>query len=119
LTTSNVATAVGFGGRPDRPRVRLVSFRPVMKGNLKGLATVELPIGFTILDCPVVFGKNGPWAVLPSKPVLDSEGRHVKPGGRKGQYAPVLQWRSKDRASRFSAGLISLVMKAYPAAIEE
>jgi hypothetical protein len=119
LITTNVATAVGFGGRPDRPRMRLVSFRPVIKGSLRGFATVELPIGLTIFDWPVMVGKNGPWAVLPSKPGLDFEGRHVKPGGRKGQYAPVLLWRSKDRASRFSDSLISLVMEAHPGALEE
>jgi hypothetical protein len=119
LITSNVATTIGFGGRPDRPRVRLVSFRPVIKGSLRGFATVELPIGLTIFDCPVMFGRIEPWAVLTSKLVLDSEGRHVKPGGRKGQYVSVLLWRSKDRASRFSDSLFSLVTEAYPGALEE
>ncbi len=116
MIASNAATAVGFGGRPDRPRMRLVSFKPVTKGNLRGFAAVELPIGLTIFDCRILVGNNGPWAVLPSKPVLGSEGRDVKPDGRKGQYAPVLLWRSKDRASRFS---ISLVMEAHPGALEK
>jgi hypothetical protein len=113
MIASNAAT-VGFGDRPDRPRMRLVSFKPVTKGNLRGFATVELPIGLTIFDCRVLVGNNGPWAVLPSKPVLDSEERHVKRDGRKGQYAPVLQWRDKDLTNRFSDTLVALVLEDHP-----
>jgi hypothetical protein len=51
MIASNAATAVGFCGRPDRPRMRLVSCKPVTKGNLRGFAIVELPIGLTIFDC--------------------------------------------------------------------
>jgi hypothetical protein len=114
MMPSNVATAVGFGGRSDRPRMRLVSSKPVTKGNLRGFATVELPIGLTIFDCRVLVGNNAPWAVLPLKSVLDSEERHVKSDGHKGQYAPVLQWRNKDLANRFSDTLVALALEEYP-----
>ena len=116
MIASNAATAVGFCGRPDRLRMRLVSCKPVTKGNLRGFAIVELPIGLTIFDCRVLVGNNGPWAVLPSNPALDSEGRHAKPDGRKGKYAPFLLWQSRDRASRLSD---SLIMEAHPRALEE
>ncbi len=88
----DLRTRASWGDRPDRPRMRLLSWKPMRKGTLRGFATVELPIGLRIFDCPVLTAKNGPWAVLPSKPVLDADGQHVKPGGRKGQYAPVRKW---------------------------
>jgi hypothetical protein len=119
LITSNVATTIGFDGRPDRPRMRLVSFGPVIKANLRGSATVELPIGLTIFDCPVLVGKNESLAVLVSKPVLDSEGRPVKPDGRKGQYAAVLQWRDKDLTNRFSDTLVTLMLGDHPDALDD
>jgi hypothetical protein len=48
-----------------------------------GFATVELPTGLELIDCPVLVGSNGPWARLPSKPVLGHEGKQVKPSGRR------------------------------------
>ena len=34
----------------ERPRMRLVSRKPMAKGSLCGLATVELPIGLKLID---------------------------------------------------------------------
>jgi hypothetical protein len=112
-------TRATWGDRSDRrPRMRLLNFNAVNKGSLRGFATVALPNGLTIFDCPVMIGKRGPWATLPAKPVLDGEGRHIKPEGRKGQYAPVAQWRDKEQSTRFSDSLVALVLEAYPNAIE-
>jgi hypothetical protein len=49
---SDTATAAGFGGRPDPPRMRLVAWRRVEPaGTLRGFATVRLSIGLIITDC--------------------------------------------------------------------
>jgi hypothetical protein len=55
---------------PDRPRLRLISFKPLTKGALRGFAHVELPSGLRITDCPVLISNGKTWATLPSKPVL-------------------------------------------------
>ena len=34
----------------ERPRMRLVSWKPMAKGSLCGFATVELPIGLKLID---------------------------------------------------------------------
>jgi hypothetical protein len=100
----------------ERPRMRLISWKSVAKGSLRGFATVELPIGLKLIDCPVLTGLNGPWANLPSKPVLDREGRHAKRDG-KPQFATVLDWRSRELSDRFSAAVIALVRAAHPDAL--
>jgi hypothetical protein len=113
--------AAAWGPRPgneaaERPRLRLVSWKPASKGALRGFATVQLPIGLKLIDCPVLMGASGPWASLPSKPVLDRDGRHAKPGG-KPQFATVLEWRSRELADRFSIAVVDLVRAAHPDAL--
>ena len=80
--------------RAEWPRMRLVSWKALVKGTLRGFATVELPIELNLVDCPIFVGPNGPWAALPSKPVLDCEGRQARPSG-KPQFAPVDEWRNR------------------------
>ena len=65
-------------------------------------------IGLRLIDCPIFVGPNGPGAALPSKPVLDCEGRPARPSG-KPQFAPVVEWRNRGLAERFSAAVIALV----------
>lgn len=94
--------------------MRLLGFRPFTSGQLRGFANVELPIGLTIEDCPVFAGgRNGAWATLPAKPVLDREGKQVRTDG-KAQYAAILKWRDRDLGDRFSAALVALVRQQHP-----
>jgi hypothetical protein len=97
----------------DKPHMRLISFKPLIKGALRGFAHIELPIGLRIADCPVLISHGKAWAPPPSKPVLDREGRHVEVNGKK-QYAPILEWRDRDLADRFSAAVVELVREAHP-----
>ena len=103
---------------PERPQMRLISFKPLVKGSLRGFATIELPIGLVIEDCPVLVGGNGAWAALPSKPVLDREGRQARPDG-KPQYAALLKWRDRELQDRWSAALIELLRQQHPEALTE
>jgi hypothetical protein len=98
--------------------MKLLNWKPLVKGALRGFATVELPIGLKLIDCPVLVGPNGPWAAPPSKPVLDLEGKHSKPGG-KGQYAAVVEWRDRELAGRFSGAVVRLVCEAHADALGE
>ena len=96
--------------------MRLRSFKPLSKGALRGFATVELPSGLVISDCPVLLNNGKAWATLPSRPVLDRDGRHVEVSGKK-QYAPFADWRSRELADRFSATIVALVRAAQPDAL--
>jgi hypothetical protein len=91
--------------------MRLVEFNPVVKGALRGFATVALANGLTICDCPVLVGANDrAWAALPSKPMVDGKtGQHLTDGDGKKRYEPILRWRDRALADRFSAAVVDLV----------
>jgi len=111
------AHAVAWGDKPSSRRMMLRSFRPLAKGALRGFATIELPSGLVLHDVAIRAGRNGPWASLPSKPVLDRDGRHRSDTNGRHQYAPVAEWRSRELADRFSAALVELVRAAHPDAL--
>ena len=76
--------------------MRLLGWRPVRQGKLYGFAEVELPIGLIIGEIPLLRGPEGLWAVLPSKPELDRDGRTVRTGGDgKALYREIMRWRSR------------------------
>src|SRR4051812_26984919 len=100
----------------DRPRMTLDVFRPLVKGALRGFATVRLPIGLVIADVTICTSHGKTWASLPSKPIIDRDGRHVEEGGKK-KYAPILQWADRAAADRWSAAVVELVRQAHPSAL--
>jgi hypothetical protein len=110
-----------WGPRPEirqaRPKIRLISWKPLVKNSLRGFATIELPIGLKVVDCPVLVSSGKAWASLPTKPVLDRDGKHLKPDG-KPQYSAILEWKSRDLADRFSETVVELVLVEYPDALD-
>jgi DNA-binding cell septation regulator SpoVG len=101
----------------EHSRIRLLSFKPVARGALRGFATVQLPIGLTIEDCHVLVGQNGAWARLPSRPMLDRDGRQLRVDG-KPQFANIIKWQSRDLADRFSAAVIEAITAVHPDALD-
>jgi hypothetical protein len=90
----------------------------MVKGALRGFATVELPIGLKIHDVPVFAGRNGAWANLPAKPRLDQDRRQeIGPDGRRA-YSAILEWRDRDTANHFSAAVVALVSAQHPDALD-
>jgi hypothetical protein len=63
----------------ELPGVRLISWRPISKGSLRGFVTTGLKLN----DCPVTVASNGPWASLPSKAIPDGEGRRTSPTAKR------------------------------------
>jgi DNA-binding cell septation regulator SpoVG len=86
---------------PTRPRLRLIEWRPLVKGALRGFVTVELPMGLTIRKMPVLVGKKGPWVSLPGKPQIDGGGQVRRDPNGKIAYAAMAHWRDKDLSDRF------------------
>jgi hypothetical protein len=99
--------------------MRLVSWRQLRRGRLYGFAQVELPIGLTIAEIPVLQGPDGPWAALPGKPELERDGKTVRLGADgKPVYRELLAWRSKRLREAFSERVVGLIRAAHPADID-
>jgi hypothetical protein len=54
---------------------------------------------------------------LPSKPQIDRDGRQKTDTNGRAVYAPVLEWRDRGLADRFSAAVVELVLQAHPEAL--
>jgi hypothetical protein len=113
--------AAAWGPPPAaaRPRMRLVAWRPLRKGSLRGFASVALPIGLTIRDCPVLTGPKGPWATLPGKPQVDKDGQPKRDVNGKLAYAALVEWEGRELPDRFSAAVVDLVRAAHPGAFDD
>jgi hypothetical protein len=93
-------------------KLRLIKFRPLERGALRGFANIELPIGLRIDDIPILVSSGKAWASLPAKPQLDQDGRHKRDANGKPAYVAMLRWRDREVANRFSAAVIELVRDA-------
>ena len=94
--------------------MRLVEWRAFQKNTLRGFAIIELPSGLIVRDVSV-HQKNGKWwAGLPSRPVLDAEGRQISNHAGHKQYAAVLGWRDRALADRFSVAVVELIRGEHP-----
>jgi hypothetical protein len=103
---------------PDQ-QMRLVDWRPLRRGKLFGFASVLLPIGLQINECPVLDGSEGPWAGLPARPELDRDGA-VRTGANGARlYQQMLEWRSRRLREAFSQRVVALVREAYPRDLDE
>lgn len=66
----------------------------------------------------VLAGRDGrPWVALPSRPLLDSDGRARAGGDGKRRYEPVAEWLSRDVGAQFSAAVCTLIEEAHPGAL--
>ena len=124
MTARDAPIAAAWGGRPaakparstEWPRTQLLDFREVRKGQLIGFARIQLPIGLTIHDVAVLAGRNGPFAALPTKAQINSDGHHKRDANGKPVYIKILEWRTRELGDRFSAAVIALVRAVHPEA---
>jgi hypothetical protein len=106
--------ATTWGTRP-RPAIRQIRWQPVFKYSLDGFASIELPNGLRILHCPPFSGNNSKaWTALPSRPVVNEDGRHKREVNNKPTYAPVLEWRTATLRLEFSQRVVELVREQHP-----
>jgi hypothetical protein len=100
--------------------VQFVEFKPMHKNTLRGFASIKIPsIGLTIKDI-TLHEKNGKrWASLPSRPMINRDGRAVTDESGKIQYAPLLSFESRSTADEFSKAVIDAVEQFEPDAFAD
>lgn len=115
MCAPDTATAAGFGDRQAQQQLRLISWKAMTKGSLRGFATVEISsIGLKIHDCVVHVSHGKAWAGLPNRPQIDKDGHHRRDTNRKPAYAPVIEWTSRERRDRFSEAVVRAVRRSHP-----
>jgi hypothetical protein len=102
-------------GMQGRKHMRLLRWRPLRKGKVLGIATIELPEGLQIAEVLVCVGADGPWVSLPNRPRLDRSGQQMRNSADgKPIYDHVLSWRSRRLAQAFSRRVVELVRASHP-----
>jgi hypothetical protein len=101
-----------------RPTMRLLEFKAIRKNSLRGFATVKLPNGLIINDIVVGEANGRQWALLPSKPMIDRDGRPMTDLGGKPRYSPVNEWGTRELQQEFSRRVVDLVRAQYPASLD-
>lgn len=87
--------------------VKLVSFRSVIKGALRGFAVVEFG-GMEICDIAVFVKDGRSWVLLPSKMMVGKDGPLKDKDGRQ-RYSPICRWVSKEDGDRFSVAVCGAI----------
>jgi hypothetical protein len=106
---------------PVKPKMRIISGKPIVRGALRFVGKIGLPFGGGELEIAdvMLFSSHGKsWANLPSKPVLDQNGVHKTGESRKKAYAPFLEWSSKELRDRFSTAVVYLVKEQFPGSLD-
>lgn len=94
-------------------RMKILSWRPVVKNTLRGFVTIELPIGLIIEDITAHERNGSAWVSLPAKAQFDQGGVPRLVDGKM-QYIAVVKWRDRDLTDRFSDALIARLDAEYP-----
>lgn len=101
--------------------ITILKWTPCRKGaTLRGFAEIELPSGLRLADVAVhVAETNGRgWASPPARPVLDRDGRHKLGDNGKRAWQPIVSFRTRDLADRFSRAVLDTLAAAHPEALE-
>jgi hypothetical protein len=87
--------------------------REVVKNSLQGFCVLALsPSGIVLRDCALHERDAKRWISLPSRPQLDSEGRHRKdPATGKALWLPVVEIKGKAERERFQNTALAAVDK--------
>ena len=102
--------------------MKLLGWRKVVRGTLRGFADFELAVenshGLQILECPVNTNHNGPWVGFPGKPQLDRDGNLKRKPDGKPDYTAILKWADPETRDRFSRAAVQLLLAKHPDALE-
>lgn len=98
--------------------MKVVSFKPLVKGALRGFLTVELPSGIVMHECTVIAPEGrDPFIGLPSKPQIGRDGRAAMRDGKR-QYEPAVTTRDKATGDKLSAAIIAALLREHPDALD-
>jgi hypothetical protein len=102
--------------------VSIVDFKPMRRNSLVGFATVRINELKLVIHGVSVHSKgdSGRWIQLPSKPLLDSDGKHLR-DQRTGKpvYVPVLEFPDWKVRVAFNHAVCAALIDFAPNAFAE
>lgn len=101
----------------NKPGLKLVAWRPMVKNTLRGFASIEFPFGLRIQDITVHVKNGKAWIGMPGKAQLDQDGTVRRDDSGKVKYVQVLEWSNRERADQFRDKVLALVTELYPDAL--
>ena len=69
----------------------LTKWSKYRKGAMRGFVTVQLDSGLMIPGSTVLIGKHGPFVQLPSRPVIDADGRQKRDSNGAPIWEPLIR----------------------------
>ena len=97
----------------DALQVRLLLWRPVLKGSLRGFARIRLGSTLVINEVAVFQGNGRSWAGMPGRAMLAADGTAMRDVNGKQRYVPLLEWTSREASDRFSEGVIAAIQREF------
>jgi hypothetical protein len=106
---SDVATAAGLGGKP-RQQMVATNWRPREQNTLRGSFDLLEASGQKLHDCTLHEKGAARWIALPSRPVLDSDGKvRIGPDGKR-LYVPSVSIPEPGDRERFALAAIDRLL---------
>lgn len=93
--------------------VHILSWRPVVKGSLRGFCVVQIG-QLKINDVSVWTKDDRSWASMPSKPMIGRDGPIMDNKTGKPRYSAICEWANKDSGERFSESVIAAIERIQP-----
>jgi DNA-binding cell septation regulator SpoVG len=106
-----------MSAHPAVSAVKILDWRPMQKGALRGFAKIALPSGMIISDVTVLTAERGPWVSPPSKPMVGRDGIALRDDGGKMKYSPIIEFTSRERRDQFSAAVLAALAALHPDAL--
>jgi hypothetical protein len=94
-------------------------WRPIGKNSLRGAATIQFASGLILCEILVFAARGKRWAMPPSRPMVDRDGRPVKDGNGKPRYVQLIDFVDKTARSRWSEAVIAAIAGAFPDALDD
>lgn len=97
--------------------LKILDWRPVRRGALRGFATIALPSGMILRDVPIFGAAAGSRAGAPAKPMIGRDGATMRDDDGKVRYSPIVEFTDRSAQDRFSRAVLDALAAAHPEAL--
>lgn len=102
-----------------RPRPRILDFRPVRKGSLRGFLSVQLPSGLIVREVGVHIAGSKSWCAPPARPWMRGTELITDAATGKLKWQPLIDFSTHGVRSSWSRQILRALNEAYPEVLAE